>query len=381
MVYDLAVVGAGVAGSLAAYQGAIEGLKVALLEKESLPRYKTCGGAITVKTLDLLSSRGISLPSEVLGREVREMKVVSPRGGRSYRIEGGSIFLTYRSVLDNFLAKKAEEAGAELMEGARVKGLRLKEKARLESDRGSVDARYVVGADGFHSPIAREAGIRKRFPPQEMGVAAEYELEGRYDKEAMEIHFGDCNYGYAWVFPKQEGLTIGIAERGDRLEVSIRQKLKEFAHCQGMKNLPRARTSALPMGGVKRGVVRGRVALAGDAAGFVEPLAGEGTYYAALSGILAAEVVGRGEMEEYQVVTDRELLPDLRALRRVANMFYLNLDFSSYLLMESSIMRSAISVLSTGKPSPRELHSQALLHTLKALPGYARERVARALGS
>lgn len=386
MGYDLAVVGAGVAGSVAAYQGAKQGLKVALIEKELLPRYKVCGGAITGKTLNLLESLEIKPPEEVLGLEVGSVKVKTPRGERSIGVGRRKLFLTYRSAFDFFLAGKASEAGAELFEGSRVGDIGLKGEPELQFKAGEIKASYIIGADGFYSLVARRAKMRGRYSSNELGVAAEYELRENPGLEAMEIHFGDSSFGYSWVFPKEGGATVGVAELASRLNGDIRSKLKGFASSLEWldeSRLPRAESFALPMGGIRRRVASDRVALAGDAAGFVDPLGGEGTYYAALSGYLAAEsvlsAINGESLRGYQELTDREILPDLKALLRLARLFYFNLDFSYYLLNESRIMASMVRVLSTGKPNPKEFYGRALLYAVRELPGYAWKRLSESL--
>ncbi len=380
MLYDLAVVGAGVAGSIAAYQAAEKGLKVALLEKEHLPRHKLCGGAVTEKTVKLLKSLGITLDSETLGLEIRKVKMKIPWSEKSLDVGKGKIFTTSRDIFDHFLALKAQEAGAELFQGTFVKSIGLGATPVVRFRGGEVKARYIIGADGFYSLVARRAKLRDSFPKTQLGVAAEYEINGDFGLDTMEIHFGRSSFSYSWVFPKKDGVTVGVAELGSRLKGSIKEYLEGFARSflEGRK-LPKPRSFAIPMGGIRRKVANDRVALTGDAAGFVDPLAGEGTYYAALSGYLAAESVVSAlngkSLEEYQRLTDREILPDLRALLRIAKLFYLNLDFSYYLFEESDLLPGIITLLATGEQKPRDFYKDALLFSLRKLPGYIIKKI------
>ena len=376
MRYDLAVAGAGVAGSCAAFAAAKRGLSVVLLEKKKLPRYKLGGGAVTRKTMELLAGEGIKLPLKLF-HEVRRVRVKIPNAEREIEIPRGEILTTYRDVFDFALAKEAERAGAELRDATTVKGVRREGKGLvIKTERGEVRARFVIGCDGVSSVVRRHL-FGWRFPPSELGVAAEYEVPA-LSLNTMEIHFGHASFSYAWAFPKQGGATIGVAELASRLEEGIFARLKRFASALPYLDasaLPPARAHLIPMGGIRRKVAAPRALLAGDAAGFVDTLSGEGTYYAALSGIKAAHFASKALRDEekllaYQRFCDRELLPDLKAMLRLSRLFYFNLDFSYHLFKNSYVLLSVISALGKGEPKPREILKRAIIYSLRNLPGY-----------
>jgi len=375
MKFDLAVVGAGVAGSVAAYRAASLGLKVVLIEKEKLPRYKTCGGAITSKTLRLLKEIGAEPPLDVLGVSFDKIKITTPYVEKTINVGRARIFFTYRDKFDYFLTKKAEEAGARLLESAPVVGIN---KSTLITAKGEkIEAEYIVGADGFSSVVALNSGIRRAFPKNQVAIAAEYEIAG--EKASLpEIHFGYAKFGYYWIFPKQNGTTIGVGELASELKGSIFDVLQRYALARGFTQKGKLRAHAIPMGGIRRRVQRGNILLAGDAAGFVEPLSGEGTYYAALSGKLAAECVAEaleGKPLKYQSVTDKEILPDLRALLILSKLLHFNIKLSSYLLDRSNVLDDVVRILIENNPKPRKYYKKAIIHFSKYIPGYIRERV------
>ncbi len=382
MHYDVAVVGAGVAGSCAAFAAAKRGLSVVLLEKEVLPRYKLCGGAVTRKTMELLAGEGIKLPAKLF-HEVRKVRVKIPGAVREMDIARGEILTTYRDMLDFALTKEAERAGTEIMDATRVKGVKRGRGGYLiKTECGDVSAKFVIGCDGVSS-VVRKYLFGWRFPPGEVGVAAEYEVP-ELSLEAMEIHFGHASFSYTWAFPKAEGATIGVAELASRLKESIVSRLESFASTLPYVDpsaLPPAKAHLIPMGGIRRKVASPRALLAGDAAGFVDPLSGEGTYYAALSGIKAAQFVNEafnGKEENllaYQSFCDRELLPELRAMLYLGRLFYFNLDFSYHLFKNSDVLLSVISALGKGEPKPREILRRAIIYSLRSLPGYLASRV------
>ncbi|NOZ59182.1 MAG: NAD(P)/FAD-dependent oxidoreductase [Euryarchaeota archaeon] len=379
---ELAVVGAGVAGACAAHAAATRGVKVLLLEKEALPRYKLCGGAVTRKTLELLAGEGIRLPRRLF-HEVRRVRVKIPGAERELRVPENSILTTYRDILDHALVREAERAGAEVLEKARVKEVRRGQGCwRVSTTRGEVEARFLLGCDGVSS-VVRRSLFGWRFPPDELGVAAEYEVEG-LSLDAMEIHFGHASFSYAWAFPKREGATIGVAELASRLEEGIFDRLERFAATLPyLRSTPKPRSHPIPMGGIRRRVALGEAALAGDAAGFVEPLSGEGTYYAALSGIMAGKLVGRvleGREENllaYQRFCDSQLLPQLRAMLYLGRLFYFKPDFSYHLFENTDVLIGVIAALAGGEPPPRLLLRQAILTSLRHLPGYLARKLSR----
>ena len=199
-------------------------------------------------------------------------------------------------------------------------------------------------------------------------------------KTAYEIY--QCDWSSDVCSSDLDGVTIGVAELGSRLKGSIRDYLDNFVKAQtfldGTK-LPVSESFAIPMGGIKRVVANDRVALAGDAAGFVDPLSGEGIYYAALSGYLAAETVKSalqgGSLKDYQKATDREILPDLKALLRIAKLFYLSLGFSYYLFEESDILQNIVTLLAGDRVRPRDFYRDSLIFSVRKFPSYILKNV------
>jgi geranylgeranyl reductase family protein len=382
MRYELVVVGAGFAGACSAFAAARRGVNVLLLEKEALPRYKLCGGAVTRKTLELLAGEGMRLPRKLFHR-VRRVRVKIPGAERELHVPGNSILTTYRDLLDHALVREAERAGAEVLQRVRVKEVRRGQHCwRLDTSTGEVEARFLLGCDGVSSTVRRHL-FGWRFPPEELGVAAEYEVPG-LSLDAMEIHFGHASFSYAWAFPKRDGATIGVAELASRLQEGIFSRLERFAATLPyLHSTPEPRSHPIPMGGIKRKVALPEAALAGDAAGFVEPLSGEGTYYAALSGIVAAQLVSRvleGREESllgYQRFCDGELLPQLRAMLYLGRLFYFKPEFSYHLFENTDVLLGVISALACGDPPPTALLRRAILTSLRHLPGYLARKIRR----
>lgn len=209
--YDIAIIGTGPAGAMAAYIAASANKRVILIEKETLPRYKTCGGGLVFR-----GKR--RLPFSIDGtveKECREIEVYFDRSSQYFftQREEPIISMVMRDSFDSLLVNKAREKGAELLEQCTLQSLRQEENGvLLQTSLGKVRAAYVVAADGALSPTAKLAGwkeSRKLIPALEYEInvkPADFERLSRttrFDVDAVP-------YGYAWCFPKRNHLSLGV---------------------------------------------------------------------------------------------------------------------------------------------------------------------------
>lgn len=315
-MYDVLVVGAGPAGSRAAHAAAQAGARTLVLDRAAFPRYKTCGGGLIGPTL-------ASLPD---GFEVPVQQRITQASftfrGRSHveRQAGDRILsLVNRADFDAALLDAAVAAGAELRT-ATVTGVHEDEDGvvTVTTSEGEVRARAVVGADGSASRIGRYVGVDLR----QVDLGLEVELTPDAAASAawagrVHLDWGPEPGSYAWVFPKQDVLTVGvIMAKGHPAET--KRYLTDFVAQQGLSSLPvvrdsghltRCRSADSPLG-------RGRVLVAGDAAGLLEPWTREGISYAVRSGALAGATAARVALGEttpadgcasYRLEVEREL--------------------------------------------------------------------------
>jgi geranylgeranyl reductase family protein len=326
---DVAVVGAGPAGSAAALELARRGVSVALLERERMPRYKTCGGGLVERArrrleVDVSDLVECSCERVVLGLlpGTRQIEV---------RRAGGIVHMTMRSALDQRLADAARSAGASVVDGCAVEGLREDpERVRLETTLGTVAASLVIGADGVSSRVARAAG----WPAIDaLAPALECEVEvSRADFErlrgAARFDLGLPASGYAWVFPKRAHLSLGVVSlrRGPaRLDAAFEQYL---AHLGISAPLSIERHGwPIPLAPRPGGLARGRVLLAGDAAGLADPLTGEGIGPALACGRAAGRAIAESALEPARARSAYEArmaepLAELEAARTLAELTY-----------------------------------------------------------
>jgi geranylgeranyl reductase family protein len=299
--YDVIVVGGGPGGATAARYCAKAGLKTLLIEKERLPRYKPCGGCLSAKTVRLL---GFDL-SPVIENTIYGAKFTYCSKDPFF-IESKSpiAFLVMRDRFDQFLIDRASEAGTKMLDGEKV--TKIEEGAdgvKVGLAKGTeFRCQVLIGADGSESMVARALSLQ----PQKnngYGVAVESETPFNssvpFPKEEFQfvhLDFGRVPNGYGWVFPKKEWLSIGIGGMfRETKKMNPRQYFKSFI--QGLSYLPEGKAGKV-IGHLlpsfydeKQKVSRGRVLLVGDAAHLMDPLQGEGIYYAVRSGMLAAEAI------------------------------------------------------------------------------------------
>jgi menaquinone-9 beta-reductase len=284
--WDLAVVGAGPAGSAAAI-GALRvdpSIRVALLDRAEFPRDKSCGDGIAPQVIDLLDGAGVT---GIVDGHVSVPRLRLDRG--SFGVDRTMVRPTWvipRTTFDLRLVDAAQAAGAMLLRH-RVRELAQATSVVLD---GEVEALTVVGADGAHSTVRRAIGMT----PGPMAVALRgYSPTPTNRSNAQVIVYDTARQpAYAWSFDRGDGLSnVGYGELlGHRDDQLTRAQLLERLE----KLLPGATDRAtgwkghqLPLSTGRWRPPAGRVMLAGDAAGLVNPMTGEGIYYAVATGLAA----------------------------------------------------------------------------------------------
>ena len=322
---DVVVVGAGPAGSATAYHLAQNGLDVVLLEKTQFPREKVCGDGLTPRAVKQLVAMGVDTSERAGWLHNRGLRIIG--GGHRLELEWPELasyphhgLVRPRADFDELLARRAQKAGARLLERTPVVGpLRDERTGRVagvlaKDDQGTrlaYRAPLVIAADGNSSRLSVAAGRIKR-DDRPLGVAVRtYYRTPRHDDEWLESWLelwegsGDDRRllpGYGWIFGMGDGTAnvgLGILNTSAAFQhvdykVLLKAWLDQTPQADGFRdeNMTQpVRGAALPMGFNRGPLYAKGLLLVGDAGGMVNPFNGEGIAYAMESGAVAAEVV------------------------------------------------------------------------------------------
>lgn len=326
-MYDCIIVGAGPAGGTAAYHLAKRGRSVLVLEKESLPRYKPCGGGVSpivAQWFDFDFSPAISLRVNTI-RYTWNMG--DPVEAELHTPE--PIWMVRRDVFDHFLIQKAQEQGAELREQTEVTGIEFKcDRWQVNTADGPIEARYLIAADGAKGPMARWLGFKDR--KRRMGGALEAEAMTEIENpDTVHFEFGMVKNGYIWNFPKADGYSIGIgAFRGGTAQ-NLREIVTEYSTMFGVDfTAIRQHGHPLCLWEGDQKLHTQQAVLAGEAACVVDPFTAEGIRPSMFSGLKASEAIDQAlsgdinALERYTTVMSEEWGADMAWAQRLAGVFY-----------------------------------------------------------
>jgi len=332
--YDVLVAGAGPAGSAAACVLAGRGLRVGLLDRGAHPRPKLCGGLLTGKSMDVLA--------RVFGIGEADL---AARGGLFHQtpdylfLHQGSELLRGaaaepfrfidRPAFDALLCSVAVARGVELLPGREVASCDAQAGTLTLRDGERLSARFVIGADGANSVTRRALNIDRAAWKADLAAAIEVELPngcgpGEFPRQVRvpELHVGAPSVpgaGYGWVFPGPRGPKVGICGLRRRPDRDFGAIFLDYLRLLGVRQpecVP-LRGHPLPYGNALARPSLGRLLLAGDAGGFVEPLFGEGLFYSMATGTHAATAVcralatGADAGREYEGLLAQSVRPEL----------------------------------------------------------------------
>jgi menaquinone-9 beta-reductase len=324
---DVVVVGAGPAGTAAAITAVGYGLEVVCVDKARFPRDKTCGDGLTANALRILEQLGLSL-DEMLVTEpafVRETVLVSPFGHRArlpLPTNGAHSAVVSRRELDAALVGVARRRGVDVREGTAVETLKPDgDGVQLTLDDGAVvDAAYVIAADGHWSTVRRALDPSPTRDLGEWHAVRQY-FDGVDDDRLWVMFERDLLPGYAWVFPlpdSRANVGYGVLRADGRSGRELKDLWPDLLARPVLRDVlgPDARPSEpvrawpIPARYAPERLAQGRVLFAGDAAGVVDPMTGEGIAQALETGMLAAEAIATGA--DYRRLVHRTLGRDLR---------------------------------------------------------------------
>ena len=348
---DVIVVGAGPAGSSAAFYLAQAGLDVLLLEKSHFPREKVCGDGLTPRGVKQLVGMGIPLNAEDGWFPNKGLRIIG--GGVRLELDWPDLasypgygMMRSRRGFDETLARAAVKAGARLLEGVNVTGPVLDDEtgritgvtARRDGAERSYQARVVVAADGNSSRLSLAMGLAKR-DDRPLGVAVRtYYTSPRHDDDYLEswleLWDGDRLLpGYGWVFGAGDGTSnvgLGLLNTSAAFQHTDYRRLlrrwlagmpAEWGYTEENRTEP-IRGAALPMAFNRTPHYTRGLLLVGDAGGMINPFNGEGIPYAMESGEIAARVIMQALAQPDQAGAERVLHGYPQALRDAYGGYY-----------------------------------------------------------
>ncbi|MCK9220464.1 MAG: geranylgeranyl reductase family protein [Bacteroidales bacterium] len=334
---EVIIIGAGPAGTIAAFELAKQGISVLILEKAIFPRYKVCGAGLTHKILceipfDLSPVFETTINTICFSTGLKEVFTrTSP---------DPIIYCSMREKLDAFLLSQAVAAGARVIHGVHAQDVKQSiNQVEVITRTGSYRSKLLIGADGASSMVARVSGLRDNLLP---GLAWEAEIKTNSDainrfSNTVFLDWGSFPGGYGWVFPKKDHFSVGVggpAHLSKWMMLYYQQFMNYFM--DGLQNfsssIPHYETSSLkswpiPVRVKKSRFINDKVVVVGDAGGLTDPLTGEGIYYAIRSGKLAAEACSdylqgkSSKMDQYSLSVNEALMTELLEANRIRYLF------------------------------------------------------------
>ena len=342
-LFDVIIVGGGPAGATACYTLARHGLHVLIIDQSIFPRRKVCGGGLTIHARN-------EIPfdiSDVIHQEVRSGQI-GFRGQIMDTISDNApiAFMIDRPTFDSFLLEKAVEQGAITRLGQRVKSISTKsEIIQVQTNQESFFCKFLIGADGVHSIIAKQSGLIKN---RATSLAYEARLSRARDlksssSDMITFDFGTIPFGYGWIFPKKDHLNVGVCRTWPGNKASRKHLLRFINQHPGLhqNRIIDIRAFPVPLGGKKHNLHKNNLLLVGDAANLADPWLGEGLYYALYSGRLGAETIIRhldGELTDLTAYTrkiNRTCIEDFTYAKRFSLLVNI-LPYINVLLLKSS---------------------------------------------
>ena len=284
---DVLIVGAGPAGAAAAVAARDRGRSVLLVDRATFPRDKLCGGCLTLRALGAMQRVFALHPDPATTLTTGHVRLMAGTRVLGDLPDAPPLSMVLRRDLDAQLWAEAVRRGATPLT-ARVEAVDTATPAITIAGGRTITAGILIGADGATSRIAR--ALHGRPPP--MSFALEIEAPPGPDA-AVDLDLTAAVAGYGWAFPKTGSLTLGVGGLAIR-NPDLKTAMAAYAARHGVPS-DGCKGAFLPAGVVQSG--RGRVLLAGDAAGTCDPVTGEGLAWAMQSGALAGHAAAQALAE------------------------------------------------------------------------------------
>ncbi|NDV20659.1 geranylgeranyl reductase family protein [Pseudodesulfovibrio sp. JC047] len=327
--FDALICGGSLAGSAAGFALAKAGHSVAILDRATFPRPKLCGGLLTWKSVKLLEhlfgeTPGTLTRAGAINYASNQYSIHTRTNAVAHGTLSFPFHFVDRTAFDALLLNKARQAGATIFQDTAV--------AHCDPARGIVTSQTgetfqgtaVIGADGANSVVRKSfSDVDTKRMRRLMAPTIEVRLPAHAFPRPVthpELSIGFLDAGYGWVFPNNQSVIVGVCGLKTK-NTNISQVFKEYLEFLKIDSeaIPDRRGHPLPYGNYLKEPVSGVTMLAGDAAGLVEPLFGEGIFFALCSGMYAGEAVAHGLAKqtspgpEYIRRLNQQIIPELKA--------------------------------------------------------------------
>ncbi|MDJ0593937.1 MAG: geranylgeranyl reductase family protein [Pleurocapsa sp. MO_226.B13] len=328
-MYDCIIVGAGPAGSSAGYHLAAKGHSVLVLDKADFPRKKSCGGGVSPAVAEWFDFDF----SPVVQNQVSQVKYTFKMDDPTeVELEGVTpMWMVQRDRFDNFLVEQATGRGVEFKAGVEVLGVKLAgDTWQVDTSNGQFESKYLIAADGANSVVAKLLGFAE---PQQV-AAASLQVPGEVSdrrKTMAFFDFGSLKNGFMWCFPKADGYSFsGAYVRNPKGQTDeLKKQLHKYAELFDLDPTQgEYEEHPLNLWQSNRPLHSDRALLAGEAAGIVDPLIGEGIRPALYTGVQAATAVSKAiagdadALASYSETVNQEWGDNLAKADFLAGLFY-----------------------------------------------------------
>ncbi len=329
--FDVAIIGSGPSGASAAFELAKSGISAVIIEKEILPRYKTCGGGLVFRGRN-------SIPFDVsaaVDQEFYEVDTYFAKTKIKFTTKRNQpiVSMIMRDAFDNLIVEKAREKGVTLLQNHKVLAITFGEIQTIHTSEGDVLAKFIIAGDGALSPVAKMAGWQET---RTIIPALEYEIEvppADFERLSKNVRFDidEVPFGYGWCFPKKNHLSIGVGIFvKTKQKIDLKKHYRDYLKALGISEIvsEEAHGFVIPVSPRTDTFVQKNVFLIGDSAGFADPITAEGISNAILSGILAAQSIIESKLDAvgasklYQEKLENSILPEIRTGVTLSKLFY-----------------------------------------------------------
>lgn len=339
--FDVAIIGSGPAGASAAFELSKSGISTVIIEKETLPRYKTCGGGLVFRGLKMM-------PFDISSVIEKEFYSIDTYFSRKHpcittKRDKPIVSMVMRDTFDNLIVEKAKENGVTLLQNHKVLDITFGETQTIHTTEGDVTAKFIIAADGALSPIAKIAGWKET---RTLIPALEYEVEvpaADFERLSKDVRFDidAIPYGYGWCFPKKNHLSIGVGVISKtNKKINLKEYYAAYLKTLGITEIlhEAAHGFVIPVSPRTDTFVQKNVFLTGDSAGLADPLVAEGISNSILSGIQAAQAIIESNLDSEKAASlyieklETTILPEIKKGATIAHHFYHKKNFRNIIL-------------------------------------------------